>query len=50
MIKKSFLTAVLSLTIAGGAYAAVPAMAQNDEPKSEVTVNAQWEELSLIPI
>ncbi|MBD5264365.1 MAG: OadG family protein [Bacteroides sp.] len=48
MIKKSFLTAVLSLTIAGGAYAAVPAMAQNDEPKSEVTVNAQWEETVVV--
>ena len=48
MIKKSFLTAVLSLTIAGGAYAAVPAMVQNDEPKSEVTVNAEWEETVVV--
>lgn len=48
MIKKSFLTAALCLAIAGSGFSAVPAMAQNDEPKWEATVAVSGDQIDVV--
>ncbi len=48
ILKRYFLTAALSLTIAVNGYSAVPAMAQNDGPASEEVVGVSGEQTDVI--